>query len=230
MKRINLLLLLFMIIATKSFSQTENIQNLPSVEVNGTADTLVVPDEIFINITISENDSKQSVETQETKMVTAFQQLGINVEKDLSTSDIISDFKNRFLRSKDVVKTKSYQLKVHDAETAGKVFAALEDNGIANSNIDHVDYSKMDEMKNICRTKAMENAKTIADALVKPLGQNVGKALQITDINNTPIYTPQVRMYAMKATLNDVVTTPAPQIDFQKIKITASESVKFLLQ
>lgn len=227
MKQINFLLVLLMIITTKSFSQTENIQNLPSVEVNGTADTLVVPDEIYINITISENDSKQSVEQQEAKMIAAFQTLGINVEKDLGTSDMISDFKNRFLRSKDVVKTKSYQLKVRDAMTAGKVFAALEDNGIANSSIDHVDYSKMDEMKNICRTKAIENAKAIAGALVKPLGQEVGKAIQITDVNNSPVYTPQVRMYAMKAQANDAET---PSIDFQKIKISVSENVKFLLQ
>ena len=227
MKRINFLLVLLVVIATKGFSQTENIQNLPSVEVNGTADTLVVPDEIYINITISENDSKQSVEQQEAKMIKAFQSLGIDVEKDLSTSDIISDFKNRFLRSKDVVKTKSYQLKVRDAMTAGKVFAALEDNGIANSSIDHVDYSKMDEMKNICRTKAVENARAIADALVKPLGQEVGKAIQIVDATNTPIYTPQVRMYAMKAQAD---VAQDPQIDFQKIKITASENVKFLLK
>lgn len=228
MKRINFLLVLLMVIATKSFSQTGNIQNLPSVEVNGMADTLVVPDEIYINITISENDSKQSVEQQEAKMIKAFQALGIDVEKDLSTSDIISDFKNRFLRSKDVVKTKSYQLKVHDAMTAGKVFASLEDNGIANSNIDHVDYSKMDEMKNICRTKAIENAKTIADALVKPLGQEAGKAIQIVDASGTPIYTPQVRMYAMAKA--DANAGQSPQIDFQKIKITASENVKFLLK
>jgi len=227
MKRINFLLVLLVVIATKSFSQTENIQNLPSVEVNGTADTLVVPDEIYINITISENDSKQSVEQQEAKMIKAFQSLGIDVEKDLSTSDIISDFKNRFLRSKDVVKTKSYQLKVRDAMTAGKVFAALEDNGIANSSIDHVDYSKMDEMKNICRTKAVENARAIADALVKPLGQEVGKAIQIVDATNNPVYTPQVRMYAMKAQAD---VAQDPQIDFQKIKITASENVKFLLK
>lgn len=227
MKRINLLLVLVIVFVTKSFSQTENIQNLPSVEVNGTADTLVVPDEIFINITLSENDSKQSVEQQEAKMIKAFQAIGINVEKDLSTSDMISDFKNRFLRSKDVIKTKTYQLKVHDAMTAGKVFAALEDNGIANSSIDHVDYSGMDEMKNICRTKAIENAKAIADALVKPLGQEVGKAIQIADMNNTPIYNARVQAIGYLAKANSDTT---PQIDFQKIKITASENVKFLLK
>ncbi|MDE1193506.1 MAG: SIMPL domain-containing protein [Arachidicoccus sp.] len=230
MRRINLLVIFFLLIVSKSFSQTDNnnIFNQPYVEVNGAADTMIVPDEIYINITISENDSKQSVEQQETKMINALQSLGINIEKDLSTSDIISDFKNRFLRSKDVIKTKSYQLKVHDAMTAGKVFAALEDNGIANSSIDHVDYSKMDELKNVCRTKAIANAKTIAEALAKPLGQEVGKAIQIIDANNsTPTYTPQVRLYAMaKAD----VANQTPQIDFQKIKITASENVKFLLK
>ncbi len=227
MKRISLLTVLLVAIISKSSAQTESILNQPYVEVNGYADTLVVPDEIYISITISENDNKKlSVEEQERKMVAALKSLSIPVEKDLSTSDMLSNFKSRFLQSKDIVKTKSYQLEVHNAMTAGKVFASLEDIGIANSSISKVDYSDMDNLKNVCRIKAIENAKTTAAALVKPLGQAVGKAIQIIDAgNNSPIYTPQIRMYALaKADTED-----APNIDFEKIKVSATEDVKFIL-
>ncbi|MGF7231027.1 SIMPL domain-containing protein, partial [Arachidicoccus sp.] len=205
-----------------------NINTEPFIEVNASADTMVVPDEIYISITVSENDNKKlSVEDQEKRMINAFQALNINVEKDLSTSDMISDFKNRFLRTKDVIKTKEYQLKVGDAMTAGKVFAALEDIGIANSSISKVDYSDMESLKNLCRTKAIQNAKVTAETLVKPLGQKVGKAIQIIDANNTPIYNPQVRMYSMAKVAGADET---PKIDFEKIKVQGNENVKFILE
>ncbi|HEU0226949.1 MAG TPA: SIMPL domain-containing protein [Arachidicoccus soli] len=228
MKKINLVAILIVLFAVKGFSQT-NINTQPFIEVNASADTLVVPDEIYINIIISENDNKKlSVEQQESRMIAAFQAMHINVEKDLSTSDMISDFKNRFLRSKDVVKTKTYQLKVGDAMTAGKVFATLEDLGIANSSISKVDYSNMDLLKNLCRVKAIESAKNTAEMLVKPLNQKVGKAIQIIDANSTPIYNPQVRMYSMAKVAGAADETP--NIDFEKIKVQVNENVKFILE
>ncbi len=228
MKKINLVAILIVLFAVKGLSQT-NINTQPFIEVNASADTLVVPDEIYINIIISENDNKKlSVEQQESRMIAAFQAMHINVEKDLSTSDMISDFKNRFLRSKDVVKTKTYQLKVGDAMTAGKVFATLEDLGIANSSISKVDYSNMDLLKNLCRVKAIESAKNTAEMLVKPLNQKVGKAIQIIDANSTPIYNPQVRMYSMAKVAGAADETP--NIDFEKIKIQVNENVKFILE
>ncbi|AYD46291.1 DUF541 domain-containing protein [Arachidicoccus soli] len=228
MKKINLVAILIVLFAVKGLSQT-NINTQPFIEVNASADTLVVPDEIYINIIISENDNKKlSVEQQESRMIAAFQAMHINVEKDLSTSDMISDFKNRFLRSKDVVKTKTYQLKVGDAMTAGKVFATLEDLGIANSSISKVDYSNMDLLKNLCRVKAIESAKNTAEMLVKPLNQKVGKAIQIIDANSTPIYNPQVRMYSMAKVAGAADETP--NIDFEKIKVQVNENVKFILE
>jgi uncharacterized protein YggE len=227
MKKINLVAALVVLFAAKAMAQT-NINTEPFIEVNASADTMVVPDEIYISITVSENDNKKlSVEDQEKRMINAFQALNINVEKDLSTSDMISDFKNRFLRTKDVIKTKEYQLKVGDAMTAGKVFAALEDIGIANSSISKVDYSDMESLKNLCRTKAIQNAKVTAETLVKPLGQKVGKAIQIIDANNTPIYNPQVRMYSMAKVAGADET---PKIDFEKIKVQVNENVKFILE
>lgn len=228
MKKINLLAILIILFAVKGISQT-NINTEPFIEINASADTLVVPDEIYINIIISENDNKKlSVEQQESRMIAAFQAMHINVEKDLSTSDMISDFKNRFLRSKDVVKTKTYQLKVGDAMTAGKVFASLEDLGIANSSISKVDYSNMDLLKNLCRVKAMKSAKNTAEMLVKPLNQKVGKAIQIIDANSTPIYNPQIRMFSMAKVADAADETP--KIDFEKIRVQVNENVKFILE
>jgi uncharacterized protein YggE len=199
--------------------------------VAGSADTLVTPDEIYIKINISEKDTKNktSVEELERKMFDALKAMGIDVEKNLTTSDLSSNFKTYFLKSKDIMKSKDYMLKVKDAVTATKVFIKLEDLGISNSSIDHVDYSKMEEMKNIMRTKAIENAKLRAIALTKPLQQGIGPAIFISDNEVYPI-----RPLAREAKLNLYQASDSaealPQIDFEKIEVSSNVNAKFILK
>ena len=230
MKQINLTLF-FIALVFAGQAQMKSFIDQPYVEVAGSADTLVTPDEIYIKINISEKDTKNktSVEELERKMFDALKAMGIDVEKNLTTSDLSSNFKTYFLKSKDIMKSKDYMLKVKDAVTATKVFIKLEDLGISNSSIDHVDYSKMEEMKNIMRTKAIENAKLRAIALTKPLQQGIGPAIFISDNEVYPI-----RPLAREAKLNLYEATDSaqalPQIDFEKIEVSSNVNAKFILK
>ncbi len=124
------ILCIFAVIALTnlSFGQNKNFLDQPYVEVSGSADTLVTPNQIFIRINISEKDSrdKVSIEQSEAQMVTALRSLGIDIEKDLTTEDISSNFKNYFLRGQEVLKSKQYMLKVRNAVTANTVHIKLE--------------------------------------------------------------------------------------------------------
>lgn len=230
MKQINLTLF-FIALVFAGQAQMKSFIDQPYVEVAGNADTLVTPDEIYIKINISEKDTKNktSVEELERKMFDALKAMGIDVEKNLTTSDLSSNFKTYFLKSKDIMKSKDYMLKVKDAVTATKVFIKLEDLGISNSSIDHVDYSKMEEMKNIMRTKAIENAKSRAIALTKPLQQGIGPAIFISDNEVYPI-----RPLAREAKLNLYEASDSvqalPQIDFEKIEVSSNVNAKFILK
>jgi len=230
MKQINLTLF-FIALVFAGQAQMKSFIDQPYVEVAGSADTLVTPDEIYIKINISEKDTKNktSVEELERKMFDALKAMGIDVEKNLTTSDLSSNFKTYFLKSKDIMKSKDYMLKVKDAVTATKVFIKLEDLGISNSSIDHVDYSKMEEMKNIMRTKAIENAKSRAIALTQPLQQSIGPAIFISDNEVYPI-----RPLARQAKVNLYEASDSaqalPQIDFEKIEISSNVSAKFILK
>ena len=206
----------------------------PYIEVAGNADTLVTPNEIYIKINISEADTKNktSIEELERKMFDALKAMGIDVEKNLTTSDISSNFKNYFLRGKNVLKSKEYMLKVKDAVTASKVFIKLEDLGISNSTIDHVDYSDMEGMKNLMRTKAIENAKARALALTKPLKQEVGPAIYISD-NESYTFHPMMEAKVAGIQLrrdSNASDQELPQIDFEKIKVSADINAKFILK
>jgi hypothetical protein len=231
MKKLHLTIL-FISFFIAGRAQTKTFIDQPYIEVAGSADTMVTPDEIYIKIDISESDTKNktSVEELERNMFNALKGMGIDVEKNLTTSDISSNFKNYFLRGKNVVKSKEYMLKVKDAVTATQVFIKLEDLGISNSSIDHVDYSEMEGMKNLMRSKAIENAKARALALTKPLHQEIGPAIYISDNEVYPIR-PLARqsgimLYEAKANADQEL----PKIDFEKIEISANVNAKFILK
>ena len=65
-------------------------------------------------------------------MAVVLQDLGIDLKKQLKLQDLSSDFKNYFLKRKNVLKSKIYRLEVFDAVTAEQELIALEAKGISN--------------------------------------------------------------------------------------------------
>ncbi|RYY92134.1 MAG: DUF541 domain-containing protein, partial [Chitinophagaceae bacterium] len=194
--RYQLLTLLLSLAFVGASGQTKNFLDQPYIEVNGNADTAVTPDEIYIRITLSERDTRDRVplEEQERKMAESFRSLGIDIEKDLSTTDLLSNYTTYFLRGKEVVKTQTYLLKVSTADMAGRVFAKLEELDLSNAAIDHVDHSDLEGIRNRMRSAAIANARTRAVALTRPLSQAVGGALLITDNENYNTPDPNARV------------------------------------
>lgn len=213
-------------------SQYKNFIDQPHIEVNGNADTLVTPNEIYIRIFISEKDTKDkiSIEDMERNMVKALKSLGLNTEKDLTTIDMSSNFKHYLLKTKDVLKSKQYMLKVTNAVTATRVFIGLEAIGIANTSIDHVDHSEVESIKNIMRSRAIENAKSRATALTKPLNQLVGLAIHISDNENFYANRMQQQDVGIAYSMSTNNTEELPQIDFEKIRIVSNINAKFILK
>lgn len=153
----HVLLFAVFIINSICYSQSKNFIDQPYIEVSGTADTLVTPNQIFIKIVISEKDTrnKVSIEDLESKMITAIKSTGINTEMNLVLSDFVSNYRFYLLKQKDIMKTKQYVLKVGDAITASKIFLLLEDLEISNVSIERVEHSEIESIRNICRTKAI---------------------------------------------------------------------------
>ncbi len=220
--------------AVSASSQTKNFIDQPFLEVSGNADTLVTPNEIYIRIMLSEKDTRDrvSIEELEQKMVSTLKGLGLDTDKSLTTSDITSNFKFYLLKSRDVIKTKIYTLKVTDAVTATQAFIKMEDIGISNTSIDRVDHSDLDNLKNKMRTKAIIDAKARAIALAIPLSQSVGSAIYIADTDNVNQQLQGrlagIQIRGISSIQND--KQELPKIEFEKIKVTASINAKFILR
>jgi uncharacterized protein YggE len=233
--RFLLTLLGFNLIASLT-AQEKNFIDQPYLETNVRVDTLVVPDRIYLNIQIREEDTKgrTSVEVLENRMAVKLKALGIDLDKQLTLSDLASDFRDYFLRKTDVQKSKSYTLVVYDALTAGKVIRELEAIEISNISLQRTEFSAMDALQTRLRTNAVARARQQALALLDPIEGTLGNVLQISD--HTP-YNNSRHMANMNMALQEDIqgrgyAAEAQPIDiyFEKIPAEASVSVKFAIR
>jgi hypothetical protein len=234
MKKI--LLTFFILLSINSFSQNKNSIDIPFIEASGKADTLVIPNKIWISVMLMEKDykGKKSVEELEKEMIEKLESIGINTEKSLSLNYMSSNFKNYILKQTDIFKSKSYSILVTDAKTTAKVFIALEEIGISNVRIDKIENTEEKKIKLLINGKAILNAKQTAESFVKPLNQKVGNAIQISNFeimsNQFAGQLNEVVVVGYSSKSHGIRTSSDNNIEFEKIKISSSVQAKFLLE
>ena len=174
---------------------------------------------------------KTSVEELESKMESTLKKLGINTKENLTLNDLASNFKKYFLKQQDVHKSKAYTLMVNDAQTAGRVIIALEKIDISNVSFDRTEYSKMEDLQLLLKSKAVIKARKQANYLSSPLGQKLGPAIFISDqSSNNYVRRENTKiMLRGNSTLDSQQFEPA-DIEFQKIKVESRVAVKFKLE
>lgn len=229
----NILLVIAIVYSLVGFSQQKNFIDQPFIETNAQVDTLITPDRIYLNIIVMEKDTKgkTSVEELESKMESTLKRLGINTKEHLTLNDLASNFKKYFLKQQDVHKSKAYTLMVADAQTAGKVIIALEKIDISNVSFDRTEYSKMDDLQLLLKSKAVIKARKQANYLSSPLGQKLGPAIFISDqSSNNYNYRENSKMMLRGNSATDSQQFKPADIEFQKIKVESRVAVKFKLE
>jgi len=237
-----LLTMAFLLTTIFTFGQTNTskTEEQPYIEVTGTAEQEVIPDEIYIGIVIREkyvSKVKVTIEEQEEKLKNAVKSLGIDLTN-LFLSDANADYVKVYWWTKDVLTKKNYTLKVSDATTVGKVFKELEKLEITNANISRVNHSKLDSLRKAVKILAIKAAKDKADYLLTAIGEQTGKPLVIKEneiLPNRTLASVNVRgsrssetgyyVDGMKMESDD-----NNEIQFQKIKIQTSIYVKFSIK
>lgn len=227
------LLLLFATLWQAGWSQTKNFIDQPYLETSARVDTLVTPDRIFLEIRLQESDTKgrTSLEELEQRMGSRLSGLGIDLEKQLTVSDLSSDFQKYFLRGQDILKEKVFELLVYDAQTAGRVLYELERTGISNVRLDRTEYAQMDGLRDTLKARAVRGARRQGRIMAEAIGQALGKALFISDTGFTVFNSMKGRAAGISISADEpesvYVALPA---DFDKIRVEASVQVKFVLE
>jgi uncharacterized protein YggE len=217
-----------------------NTEEIANIEVTGTAEIDVIPDEIFIRIIIRErylNRTKVTIEEQEEKLKTVVKSIGIDVIN-LFLSDTNADYVKVGWLKKDILTQKDYTLKVSNATTVGHVFQALEKLEITDASINKVSHSQIEIFRKEVKIMAIKSAKDKADYLLAAIGEQTGKPLIITE-NIQTIYKEDIsrRHYVPEPSYstggiqgNIVSKDKENEIQFQKIKLTSSIYTKFSIK
>lgn len=210
----------------------------PYIEVTGTAEKEVIPDEIYIGIIIREkylNKVKVTIGEQEEKLKNTMQLLGIDMAN-LTLTDANADYVKIGWQNKDVLTKKDYTLKVSNATTVGQVFQELDKLEITDAFISSANHSKMDSLRKEIKIAAIKAAKNKADYLLTAIGEQTGKPLIIKEtVENNSSSNVNFRGSRSNETyyLIDGIKVKGSdenEIQFQKIKIQSSIYVKFSIK
>lgn len=230
-----LFIFLFFPLTSQAQSGDKNFIDQNYIEVTGKSEMEVTPDMIYLKIFLSEKDnkSKAPLAERENAMISKLNEIGIDITKDLLMKDISSNFKYYFLLKSDILLSKEYQLIVHDAKTASKVIIELEKLGISNVSLDKLDNSNMEKYRKDVKIDAIKAAKNKAESLATAIGQSVGRAIYIQELeSNSRGTSAPVNSFVFKGMSDQLYGSRAadPEIDFEKMKIEYSILCRFELK
>ena len=227
MKKIVLILgVLFM---TMSYSQEQ--KQVPMISVSGEGKVKVAPDQAVLSISIETKGTKaDDVKRENDKKMDGILKFIKNssiAKEDYQTQRISLSPNYDYEKKKhNYIATQTVQIVLKDLSKYDVLMEGLVNEGI--NRIDNVEFksSKMNQLQSDARKLAMKDAKVKAEDYVSVLGQKVGKAILISD--NSQIYVPQPRMYAMKSMAMDE-SAPRETLAIGETEITANVSVSFIL-
>jgi uncharacterized protein YggE len=208
----------------------DNLSTRPFIEISGTSETFVVPDEIYLQITLlerMEGKEKITIERQENDLKKNLKEIGIDLSN-LSLSSANADYKSIRRKEKDVLISKHYQLKLATTDQLAKVYERLDKLNADDASVQRVANSKIADFQKENRIKALRAAKEKADYLLNAIGHQAGTALFIQESDNYVDEGPaQTRMWAMKANMITEDRQQEEPLAFTKIKVRSSYLVRY---
>jgi uncharacterized protein len=224
-KSIFLLSLLIISVFGNSQQPVANKEDKPVIEVTGSAETEVIPDEIYISIILSErnkNNDKWKIEVQEDNLRKKLEENGFDL-KNLSLSGANGELQYSFLRKDQVITQKWLLMKLSNAGEVNKLFKILDELDIENARISKTAYSQIEQLRKEVKIKAIKVAKEKADYLLNAIGEQAGKPILIKEqdysnlnlASNNYLNEVIVTGYASQAKVNGFEN----QIAFSKIKV-----------
>lgn len=235
MKHLILILMFFSSIAAIAQTGGKNFIDLHYIEVTGKAEMEIAPDNIFIGIQINEKDFKGKTSADiEKSMYSKLDELALNPGENLKVKDLASNFRNYWFNKADVQLLKEYQLLVKDGKTAGAVFLELQKLGISNVSISRIENSMVSDYRRQVKIAAMKAAQEKAKDLTQAIGQDIGPAIYVQEIETPVKYTNATSSNILiKGTSSSNIygsSAPAPEIEFEKIRLEYSIVVRFELK
>jgi uncharacterized protein YggE len=204
------------------------------IEVTGNAETEIVPDIIYISISLQEyfNGNKKMADINELEKQLQNAVIKAGIPKENLTVNNVSSYNNAWEKKKNPNFTarKQYRLKLSDISKFNEIISAIDPKAIQSTHIESYEHSKIAEFKKDLRKKALEAAREKAQYLAETLNDTLGDALEanVTDSDSNPVQ-PVYANAMLRYKADDAAEAAPADIAFQTIKLNASVRVVFQL-
>lgn len=241
MKRLFLALALIATVSVTSAQVNTVVNPYPkTINVAGSAEMEIVPDEIFVQVTLREYEKKGSgkidIESIKKKFLEACKGVGI-AESDISIASYTGADSDYWLRKKkknpDMMASISYLVKFANTAKIDALVEKLDDEATQGFFIAKTSHSKIEEYRKQLKIQAVKAAKEKAIYLSDAIGEKVGVAVTIqepTDYTVMPVYRNMIASNTMLKEQAFDAAAGEPAVDFKKIKLRYEVSVIFALQ
>ena len=208
------------------------------IEVTGSAEQEVLPDEIFVTVSLREyfkgkdNKDKIDIMVLEKQLQKAVEEAGI--PKENFTIGTINGYREWWGKKKPTtfLESKSYIIKVPNLYKIDGIISKVDDKGIAYTNIDRYEFSKIEQLRKEIKIKALQAAKEKAKYLLEGIGEQMGEALDIIEIDQSyspqPVYSNMMMRSARVEVASDAM--PESTVDVQKIKVRYEMKASFRIK
>ena len=161
------------------------------IEVTGSSETEIIPDEIHFMITIKEYwqeefEKKSKPEDYQTKvpvneiehnLMSALKQAGI-APSDIQTIEVGDYWRER---GKDFLISKTFDIKLQNPDQINRIIQTVNTKGIQSMNIGELKNKDLQEYRKQGKIEALKAARQKADYLVAAMGQKLGNVLRIVE-------------------------------------------------
>lgn len=239
-----LLLLLHLTLSLRpAIAQSSGNPFPKTITVTGSAEMLVIPDEIYVNIVLREyqkrGESKKELEAIKSEFLTACQSIGL---PDSSISiQAYTGFNNYFwLRKKkprdvDMKASITYQVKFQHSKQMDDLIEKLDDEATQSFDIAYTSHSKITEFRRQLKIQAVKAAKEKGIYLTEAIGEKLGGAITVrepkepvSDINLRGVnYSNAIspNQYLVKDGFDKSI-----EVDFKRIRLRFEVEVVFAIQ
>lgn len=212
-----------------------------TINVTGSAELEVVPDEIYVQVDLKEYEKKGggkvSIETIRQQFLAHARRTGIP-DSLISIAAYDAYNANPWLRKKkkkeELYATISYQLKVKSSTQLDALVDGLDDQATENFFIQRTSHSRLAEYRRQLKIDAIKAAREKAQYLAEAIGEQVGVAVTIQEPVEyfIPYYNQRVSNVMMRqgAEAAQDLAAAQPNADFTRIKLKYDVTVTFALK
>lgn len=197
------------------------------IEVKGSSEMEVEPDEIVFTIGIEEyweeefekNKEFEDYKTKvplaeiENKLIKDLRKAGIP-KKDIRVKNIGNYWRHR---GKEFLYSKQLEVTITDFEKMNAFTQLADAKGIKFMNISELNHSQIDKFKKQVKTEALKNAKEKAEWMLQSLDEELGEVLSVVEMNEgfARPYMAKNRMMAAEASFETIDQIQNIEISYQ---------------